>query len=153
MMGREVRMVKPGWEHPKDHKGSNKPLFPHKFYAGSLKDFLEVQKEKGLQAAIEKFGEAPDLNDYMPDWKEGEATLFCMYETCTEGTPISPAFENVEDLAYWLADNGASSFGSMTATYEQWLATCKSGFAFSAAIVGGNLISGVEAVAALKKEA
>ena len=41
-----------------------------------------------------------------------------IYETCSEGSPISPAFETPEELARWLTDN---SFGSMTATYEQWL--------------------------------
>jgi len=48
-----------------------------------------------------------------------------MYENTSEGTPISPPFETPEELARWLADNNASAFGGMTATYEQWLATCK----------------------------
>jgi len=49
-----------------------------------------------------------------------------MYETCTEGTPISPAFATPEELARWLADNEASAFGGMTASYEGWLRTIKS---------------------------
>ena len=153
-MGREVRMVKPGWEHPKDSDGRYKPLYKNKgHYKRDADDFLSMVKECGLQEAVDYHGRAPDKNDYMPEWKDGVATLFCMYESCSEGTPISPAFENIESLAHWLADNGASSFGSMTATYEQWLATCKAGFAFSAAVIGRNLISGVEAISALEKEA
>ena len=52
-----------------------------------------------------------------------------MYENTSQGTPISPVFDNAEDLAQWLADNGATSFGSSTATYDQWLSTIKRGFA------------------------
>lgn len=52
-----------------------------------------------------------------------------MYENTSEGTPISPAFETPEELAHWLADNGASAFGSETASYESWLRICRGGFA------------------------
>ena len=45
-----------------------------------------------------------------------------MWETTTEGSPISPAFETPKELAQWLTDNEASASGSMTATYNQWLA-------------------------------
>ena len=54
------------------------------------------------------------------------------------------AFRTPEELARWLADTGASAFGEMTATYEQWLATCRSGWAPSAVACGGDLVSGVE---------
>jgi dihydroxy-acid dehydratase len=50
-----------------------------------------------------------------------------------------------EELARWLADNNASAFASMTATYEQWLATCKRGWSPSAILENGELKSGVEA--------
>lgn len=52
-------------------------------------------------------------NDYMPVWAEEEKTHIQMYETCSEGTPISPKFtkDKTEELAKWLADNNASSFG------------------------------------------
>ena len=45
----------------------------------------------------------------------------------------------------------ASAFGGMTATYEQWLGTCKSGWAVSAVMEvgpnGNRMMSGVEAQA------
>lgn len=69
----------------------------------------------------------------MPQWPENEATHYMMYEDTSEGTPISPAFATKEELARWLTDTGASAFGRLTATYEQWLATIEIGFAFSAA--------------------
>ena len=74
----------------------------------------------------------------------GERTLYMMYETCTEGTPISPAFKTPEELARWLADSGASAFGNMTASYEAWLRVCRGGYACSAVMHGGKFQSGVE---------
>jgi len=44
-----------------------------------------------------------------------------LWSTTTEGTPMSPVFDTTEKLARWLSDNNASSFGSSTATYDEWL--------------------------------
>ncbi len=44
-----------------------------------------------------------------------------MWETTSEGSPMSPVFETPEELARWLADTEASAFGDMTASYEEWL--------------------------------
>ncbi len=68
-----------------------------------------------------------------------------MWETTSEGSPISPVFATPEELARWLAGTGASSFGSDTATYEQWLRMIKvPGWAPGAVIIGGAAMSGVE---------
>lgn len=95
-----------------------------------------------LMAAHES--DRPDPADYMPEFPEGTATGWCMYETTSEGTPISPVLGTPEELAHWLADNGASTFGSMTTTYEHWLRMIRAGWAPSAVAVGGVLRSGVE---------
>ncbi|MCK5445108.1 MAG: hypothetical protein KAI73_05745, partial [Rhodospirillaceae bacterium] len=73
-------------------------------------------------------------------------THWQMYETTSEGTPISPPMETPELLARWLADNNASAFAKDTATYEQWLSTIKRGFAPSAIMGDGKLESGVAAL-------
>lgn len=70
-----------------------------------------------------------------------------MWETTSEGSPISPVCESPEALARWLAENGASAFGRDTASYETWLAMIRRGSAPTAAVVGGVLMSGVEMVA------
>ena len=75
-----------------------------------------------------------------------------MWETCSEGSPISPVFTTPKKLAKWLADNNASSFGSMTATEEEWLAMIKEGWCPSAVSNGNILMSGVEAASKLKGE-
>jgi hypothetical protein len=68
-----------------------------------------------------------------------------MYESTSEGTPISPAFETPEELARWLADNNASAFGYSGATYDEWLAMCRQGSCVTGVMANGVMMSGVEA--------
>ncbi len=144
-MGREVRKVPADWQHPKDeHTGRYKPLFEGSWYRARKEEFEKKMAEEGLQAATDWCGQAPDQNDYMPDWPEEEKTHLMMYEDTSEGTPISPAFKTHEELARWLADNNASAFGHSTATYEQWLAMIADGFAVSLVVDGKGMRSGVE---------
>jgi len=165
-MGREVRRVPENWNHPKNENGGYLPLFDHSFKE-SLEEWEEGNKQwqKGFRDSYDKenpwkpktkdqeemtyeewAGEKPKAEDFMPEWDEKEKTHIQMYENVTEGTPISPVFDNAEDLARWLADNNASAFGSMTANYEQWLSTIKRGFAPSMIGNGRSFTSGVEAL-------
>ena len=89
-------------------------------------------------------GTKPLIEDYMPQWSENEKTHIQMYEDTSVGTPISPVFDNAEEMARWLTDNKASAFGDMTATYEQWLSTINIGFAPSMVVSDGKIKSGVE---------
>lgn len=168
-MGREIRLIPPGWEHPRNEQGHLIPLLKGPFsaalaeweegnahwQAGEIRNrwvdgvAWQPKPEAALaSAAYEQWnGARPVAADYMPEWADGEATLLVMYESTTEGTPISPAFETPEELARWLADNGASAFGGMTATYEEWLATCRRGWAPAGALIDGAIMSGVEALA------
>ncbi|MEE9611968.1 MAG: hypothetical protein V3W19_11985 [Desulfatiglandales bacterium] len=143
IMGREVRRVPEDWNHPRDERTHNyTPLFDG--YKQELAEFQSRIDSHGLSDAIDYFGGGPQSEDYMPDWHESERTHYMMYEDTSEGTPISPAMESPETLARWLADNGASSFGSGTATYDQWLSTCRGAWAPSMVMEGGALKSGVE---------
>jgi hypothetical protein len=75
---------------------------------------------------------------------EGEG--YQLWETVSEGSPISPVFAAPEDLATWLVGN-ARRIDSGT-TYDQWLAFIAGpGWAPSMIISGGQMMSGVEAVA------
>lgn len=142
-MGREVRKVRKDWQHPKDERGNYKPLLDG--YAADLEKFMRLSQDKGLQEDVEYMG-CPDKENYMPDWSEEETTHLMMYETTSEGTPISPAFETAEELARWLTDNGASAFGSIPGTYEGWLRVARGGYACSAVLVSHGLRSGVDAL-------
>lgn len=164
-MGREVRRVPANWQHPKRADGRYEPLLGESYTTaaaewdegaalwaqGLRRDWDDpartaplVEDERTL-AYAEYEGERPVESDHMPDWPEVERTHWQMYETTSEGTPISPAMESPEVLARWLVDNNASAFAGITATYDQWLATIRRGWACSAMSVGGgSLVSGVE---------
>ena len=43
-----------------------------------------------------------------------------LWETTSEGSPVSPVFETAEELAAWCADN-ATVFGDSKESYEGWL--------------------------------
>lgn len=151
-MGREVRRVPANWQHPRyssdDAPGSYaigrlKPL--NEGFEAAARSFLEMANKQGLQSAIEYFGRAPDQTEYMPEWPYAERTHLMMYETTSEGTPLSPAFATPEELAHWLVANKASAFGDQTASYEAWLRIANGGYAPSAVMESGRLLSGVEA--------
>lgn len=138
-MGREVRMVPANWEHPKNSHGTYEPLYDN--YPEAVERFAKDIEKMGLAKALEENDGGPCYSDYMHP--EGERTHYMMYEDTSEGTPISPAFATAEELAQWLADTGASAFGNMTATYEQWLSTIKRMWAPSMVIDNSGIHSGV----------
>lgn len=143
-MGREVRMVPANWEHPTDSRGNYEPLYDG--YDRAVERFVEVCERIGIAAALEAEDGGPRYSCYMHP--KGERSHYMMYEDTSEGTPISPAFATPEELARWLADNNASAFGNMTASYDQWLSTIKRGFAMSAVYTPSTgLVSGVEGMA------
>lgn len=127
-MGREVRMVTPDWQHPKDASGHYIPLRDN--YKDDAAEFLRIANEKGLQEAVDWWGQAPSKEEYMlPDATPEERTHLMMYEDTSEGTPISPAFATAEELARWLVDNSTSIFGlTNTADYDTWMRVIKGAF-------------------------
>ncbi len=161
-MSREVRMVPSWWRHPKDENGHFIPLLGDSFKESVAKwDEVARQWKNGFvrdyatdkwkprdpnQSTFEEDeGTRPEEADYMPEWSQGVRTHCQMYETTNEGEPISPVLETPEELARWLVENNASAFGNRGATYEQWLATIKHGWAISAIFSPKTgLVSGVE---------
>lgn len=157
-MGHEVRRVPKNWQHPTRSDGRGfKPLFEGPFAAraaewdaGKAKwdrgEFPDYADEDSKKLSYEEWnGRRPNPEDYMPDWPEKERTHFMMYESTSEGTPISPAFETPEELARWLVDNETNAFAGQTASYESWLRVARGGYAPSAIRVGGGpIVSGVE---------
>lgn len=158
-MSREVRRVPEGWEHPKTVTGNYIPLFDGEEYQSDLDEWESgradwdsgqyppcASEDDKLLAFEDWSGPRPQSADYMPTWADGEATLFMMYETTSEGTPISPAFSTPEELAAWLVDKGASAFAGETASYESWLRVANGGYACSAVLSGGRISNGVDAL-------
>lgn len=153
-MGREVRRVPADWQHPQDQNGQFVPLM-----YGYNAEAERYQKEKegwesgdfpSYATAESRFmtyeewaGEAPRQSDYMPDFDASVATHWQMYETTSEGTPISPVFASPEELALWLFENNASAFGNTTATFEEWLAMIHTTFSPSCVLTNNQIKSGV----------
>lgn len=164
-MGREVRKVPADWQHPKHlatglrgPEARYKPLFPGEGYQRLVDEWDEecakwkagwrpdyAGAESRAMTYEQYSGQRPHRDDYMPNWPAEQRTHLMMYEDTSEGTPISPAFATPEELARWLVDTEASSFGSNGATYEQWLAICKGAWAPSCVVIDGRVMSGVEA--------
>lgn len=161
-MSREVRRVPLDWQHPKMiaarwdrtagaviDKEVYRPLFRDRA------DFPEYHRE-WEQEGDPNWPEPVLDRDYMPDFTgvPEDQMGWCMYEATSEGTPISPVFADPDELAHWLADNEAKSWGNTrTATYEQWKKTIDQGSAIGyvfAPGVGG--MSGVEATTTLDRK-
>lgn len=159
-MSREVRRVPADWD-PREIKNAYGHVQPHfdevwedafeeyvKSYeswkAGTHPDFAEYGKAHSF---LDWVGGPPDPDYYRPRWPDESRTHFMMYSTTSEGSPMSPAFATIEELAHWLADTKASAFGSMTATYEEWLAMCQQGHSIASGVmINGEMLSGVSAV-------
>ena len=150
-MGREVRRVPAKYKHPTDDiTGKFRPLFDGRDYQNDHDNFMKLIVKDGLQAALD-YMHPPNKDDYMNNFDASLNTHFMMFEDTSEGTPISPAFETPEELARWLADNGASAFGGMKGTYEGWLRTAQGGYTPSMIISEGVLESGVDGFKAQSK--
>jgi hypothetical protein len=125
-MGREIRTVPPGWEHPKDHRGHYYPLFDQPYREA----FAEWTRERAIfendppsdyDGTFEGwYGEKPDPDYYRPDWPEDTRTCFQMYETVSEGTPCSQVFNSLDSLKEWLIEQGYSENAASKFIEQRW---------------------------------
>ena len=68
-----------------------------------------------------------------------------IWETVSEGSPVSPVFAKPEDLAQWMVDNDTSI--TRDSTYEQWMKFIDVGWAPSMTFSPeGGLQSGVASI-------
>jgi len=128
-MSREVKRVPSGFSWP-----------INKVWFGYVLDSIPCQLCGGIKGerpqgpTIVRWGDEPNQT-----WKtkycelcEGEGSVqaqievprgdaYQMWETTSEGSPISPTFDTPEELARCLYDAGASACGGTGASYKQWL--------------------------------
>ena len=114
-MGREIRRVPPGWEHPRNESGNFIPLLDEDYHTAATKwvaGFLawEVgadphRREYECRYYWELNGSPPEEENHRQKW-DVEPTWVQMYETVTEGTPTTPAFETKEELIEYLVAHG-----------------------------------------------
>ena len=119
-MGREIRRVPKGWKHPKNEQGHYRPMYD-KDYETAITEWIENhnlwmtgehpdQKKYPEDTKGEYYadwnGDAPEIAYYRPKWTEEERTCFQVYETVSEGTPVTPVFETEEALIEHLVRHG-----------------------------------------------
>ena len=63
------------------------------------------------------FAEIKDKLDVLCEVPTGDG--YQLWETTTEGSPISPVFETLDELCEWCEDN-ATTFASFKVTKEEW---------------------------------
>jgi hypothetical protein len=117
LLNREVRPIAKGWEHPRtpghfrsDGTPAYRPLY-------SRADLLHAE-ERAANIADAQEDLGPER--YMPLIPEGEPCDYVLYETTSEGTPVSPAFSSLEELAVWCESNPDEVRGARW-TRAQWL--------------------------------
>jgi hypothetical protein len=184
-MGREIRRVPPNWSHPTEmrfcwevKKGWTKKLTYKALYNQTYDEALaEWEADKAKWDAGERpsycseettftgyYGDRPIPDHYQP-FTADEATWFQLWETVSEGTPTSPPFATIEELAAYLAEWGdfwdqSRAVESMDAREIERLLTlndrhefkagwgqqraeafCKTGWAPSMMVRGGEILT------------
>ncbi|WP_152278013.1 hypothetical protein [Methylorubrum populi] len=119
-MGREIRRVPPNWSHPTEETscGMDTSRFVPLHDQTHAEAMAEWEGRKALWDAGERpedwtagctfddwYGEAPDPDQYRSFTSDG-ATWFQVYETVSEGTPVTPPFATLDELVAHLADHG-----------------------------------------------
>jgi hypothetical protein len=119
-MGREIRMVPPNWKHPKQqdqYDGRLQPMFDEDFETAVAKWKAEFAKwesgerpdycsEENNNLEYWEWENGPPDRAYYRPWKDEEATWFQVWETVSEGTPVTPPFETRAELVNYLVANG-----------------------------------------------
>ncbi len=172
-MGRELRKVIKNWDHPKieGREDSYQPMFDQP-YIERLSEWIDNHKlwEEGkhpdqpsdYRYFAEWDGGPPDLEYYRPDWREEDMTWFQVYETVSEGTPVTPPFETKEELVEYLVENGDFWDQSRRKNPHPYQMPCEpwqrkhaenfvfgSGWAPSGIVANGKVMSGVEGLSEL----
>lgn len=119
-MGRELRRVPKRWEHPRrerrvkgatifqdtyepDPEGSFIPLKGG--FDRDLESFKTDVSKMGWEEALRHHGGGPNPEDYV-DYGGRPAEWYQVYETVSEGTPVTPAFETKDELIDYLVVHG-----------------------------------------------
>ena len=120
-MGREIRRVPPNWEHPLAEDGDYVPM-QNRTYAQTINEWNEgsQQWKKGEHerqlSKPELYARYPNYEDFWgpppepdddtlrPEYDQ-EPTWYQVYETVTEGTPVTPPFATQHELVSYLIDH------------------------------------------------
>jgi len=108
-MGREIRRVPAGWEHPRDWRGHYIGMFD-KTYEDAVAEWIEDGADDE---------EKPGREWYRPAFT-AEATHYQIYETVSEGTSTSPVFASLDEMEAWLISEGFSAVAAARFVKDGW---------------------------------
>lgn len=94
----------------------------------------EYPKAEPYRAFCNWHGQPPDPNYYRTKWDESAATWYQVYQTVSEGSPVTPPFATKEELIDYLVANGDfwdESRGKGGWSRENATSFVNRGFAFS----------------------
>lgn len=130
-MGRELKRVPLDFDYPLDYvwygyfmnhiSSTCMPKNDDETYCDLCKKYAQI---KGIE--ILNCG-CPDYESYFSEVTEKLNALceppkgegFQLWETTSEGSPISPVFKTLDELCEWCEDN-ATVFADIKATKEEW---------------------------------
>ncbi len=164
-MGREIRRVPANWQHPRrdcqhwpkcDSGKCYQPMF-NRDYETAVVEWIENHQlwlsgehpdqingsGKDYQYYAQWNGNAPDVEYYRPKWNE-EPTWLQLYETVSEGTPVSPAFATQEELIEYLATHGDDWGHGTPYSKDAAERMVRGGWAPSLIMMGRQIYSGAE---------
>lgn len=123
-MSREIRRVPPNWSHPTQMRLSWVPGLGYRMelayvpmhdlgyedavavHAADLSLTQDGVPDPGrAEAAMAEARKALHPRNYRP-YPDREATWFQVFQTVSEGTPVSPPYPTMEELAAYLAGHG-----------------------------------------------
>ena len=157
-MGREIRRVPPHWEHPRytkenagrdDFIGRFMPLIDKDYESACREWYQEAAEFKPTKFSKwyhEYAGNPPDEEFYRPKW-EVEPTWWQVYETVSEGTPVTPPFATSEELIEFLCTK-KDFLNQGPRTRESATAFVKDGWAPSMAIINGKIYENMDVAVA-----
>lgn len=128
-MGREVKRVPLDFDHPLEKVWYGYQItFCHEEYnegCERCREFARIMGIPMIEYDCEPGKPCPDWKKHFKvDPPEGEG--WQLWETTTEGAPVSPVFRTPEELAEWCEGN-ATVFADIKATKNEWLEAIKSG--------------------------
>jgi hypothetical protein len=132
-MGRELKRVPMDFDYPLNKVWYGyfiKPSTCHDSYSAGCEGCKEFARLKGIPLA--SYG-CPDFSEFTKEYNktveppEGEG--YQLWETTSEGSPVSPVFKTLDELCEWCAEN-ATTFADFKASKEQWLSMLSDDFVF-----------------------
>lgn len=171
-MGREIRRVPPNWNHPTANRHGRsdlQPMYDRRFEdaAAEWKEAFAAWErgerpsycgEENKHLEYWEYNGAPPERAYYRPWTDEEATWYQVWETVSEGTPVTPPFETPAEVIDYLVANGdfwdqqRRAEGTSSIPYEPWTrrqaeAFVGTGWAPSFVVGPKGVQSGVEFVA------